>query len=90
MNDLPATETHPDNHAGTISRNARYGLILFAIYVAFYLGFMLLTAISPTSMATPISAFGGVNLAIVYGFGLIVLALLLALVYMVLCRPMKE
>ena len=37
-----------------------------------------------TNSSTP---FGGVNLAILYGMGLIVSALVLALIYMTLCKP---
>jgi uncharacterized membrane protein (DUF485 family) len=55
-------------------------LWLFALYLAMYLGFMLLTAFRLDAMAAP--ALGGVNLAVVYGLLLIVSALLLALVYM--------
>ncbi|MCC6494517.1 MAG: DUF485 domain-containing protein [Pirellulales bacterium] len=67
------------------SRNARLGLVLFFIYLAFYAGFVLLAAFSPETMArTP---WGGVNLAIWYGFALIAAALALALVYGALCRP---
>ena len=79
---------HPDNHQPTVDRNARYGLILFALYVALYLGFVLLNAFAPERMQKPVMA--GVNLAIVYGMGLIVAALFLALVYMVLCGGKKR
>ena len=80
-NDLPRDDDHPEISA----RNARYGLWLFGVYVALYAGFMGLSAFEPQLMSkTP---FGGVNLAIIYGFGLIVAALVLALFYMVLCRP---
>jgi uncharacterized membrane protein (DUF485 family) len=65
-------------------RRARYGLILFAIYFVFYAGFVLLAAFSPATMERTPAA--GVNLAIWYGFGLIVVALALALVYGWLCR----
>lgn len=66
------------------NRNARIGLILFVVYLAFYGGFVLLAAFSPATMArTP---WAGVNLAIWYGFALIAAALLLALVYGYLCR----
>lgn len=66
------------------NRNARIGLILFFVYLAFYGGFVLLAAFSPATMArTP---WAGVNLAIWYGFALIAGALLLALVYGYLCR----
>ena len=73
-----------DDHPQISARNSRYGLILFVIYLVFYGGFMGLSAFEPQLMSkTP---FGGVNLAILYGFGLIVAALVLALIYMVLCR----
>jgi uncharacterized membrane protein (DUF485 family) len=75
---------HDDDDPEISARNARYGLLLFVVYVLLYGGFMGLSAFEPQLMSrTP---FGGVNLAIVYGFGLIVAALVLALVYMVLCR----
>src|SRR5690349_18372524 len=82
-NDYDAS--HPDHHPETISRNARNGLILFGVYVVLYVGFMLLNTFAAERMQKP--ALFGVNLAIVYGVGLIVAALLLALVYMFLCRP---
>jgi uncharacterized membrane protein (DUF485 family) len=69
--------------AGAASRNARIGLVLFLIYLAFYGGFMGLTTFDFNSLRT---SFGGVNLAIIYGIGLIVAALLLALLYMVMCH----
>jgi uncharacterized membrane protein (DUF485 family) len=84
----PHPSDHPDNHPETVSRNARNGLILFAIYVVLYLGFMLLSAFDPQRMQQPVLA--GVNLAIVYGIGLIIAALLLALIYMLLCRPARR
>jgi len=69
-------------------RNTRFGLALFVIYLAFYAGFVLLAAFSPETMeALP---FAGVNLAIWYGFGLIVAAFVLALVYGWACRPSEQ
>jgi uncharacterized membrane protein (DUF485 family) len=64
--------------------NARLGLWLFLVYVILYGGFMGLAAFAPQVMAK--KPFGGVNLAILYGLGLIVAAFVLALVYAVLCR----
>jgi len=65
--------------------NARLGVILFFVYLAFYAGFVLLAAFSPATMArTP---WAGVNLAIWYGFALILAAFALALVYGWLCHP---
>ncbi len=66
------------------SRNAAIGLTLFFIYSLIYGGFVLISAFSPAVMEwTPIA---GVNLAIWYGFGLIIIALALSLVYGWLCR----
>jgi uncharacterized membrane protein (DUF485 family) len=63
----------------------RLGLSLFAVYLVLYGGFVLLAAFSPQWMeVTPLA---GVNLAIWYGFGLIVAALVLALVYGWANRP---
>lgn len=62
-------------------RPMRAGLWLFFIYVLFYAGFVLLSAFFPGVMAKQVL---GVNLAIGYGFGLIGLAFVLALLYMVL------
>jgi uncharacterized membrane protein (DUF485 family) len=66
------------------ARNTRWGLVLFAVYLAFYSGFVLLAAFSPQTLAR--LPFAGVNLAIWYGFALIVVALVLALVYGWVCR----
>lgn len=66
------------------SRNARIGLAMFGIYLLLYGSFVLLNALSPETMeVTPLA---GVNLAILYGFGLIVAALILAAIYGWLCR----
>lgn len=71
-------------HEATIARNACVGLRLFVIYLALYLGFMLLSAFWPDQLDEIVLA--GLNLAIVYGFGLIVAALVLALIYSWICR----
>ena len=73
----------PDDHPETVTRNARYGIILFTIYTLIYAAFVGISAFAPQVMAKPV--LGGVNLAVVYGFGLIVLAFAMALVYMFLC-----
>jgi len=61
------------------THNARVGLVLFVVYLILYGGFVLLNAFAPEVMES--MALAGVNLAILYGFGLIVVALVLALVY---------
>lgn len=67
-----------------IAHNARIGVILFLIYAAFYGGFMLLSAFWPGLMSRPV--LGGVNLAVIYGISLIVVAIFEALLYLKLCR----
>jgi uncharacterized membrane protein (DUF485 family) len=67
-----------------VARNARLGLWLFAVYCLIYGGFVGLSAFDPAIIGA--KPFGGVNVAIIYGFGLIGLALVLALVYLVFCR----
>jgi uncharacterized membrane protein (DUF485 family) len=70
-----------DEHPANIARNARYGMILFIIYVIFYGGFVALAAFSMDAMRKEI---GGINVAIIYGMALIIVAFVLALIYMAL------
>ncbi len=66
------------------ARNARYGMRLFLIYLVIYAGFVGLNAFRPDVMEwTPA---WGLNLAVLYGLALIVIAMVLALVYSWLCR----
>ncbi|MGC1274249.1 MAG: DUF485 domain-containing protein, partial [Planctomycetaceae bacterium] len=71
-------------HPETVARNTRYGLILFAVYLACYGAYVLTNAFAPQVMERmPVA---GINLAVLSGFGLIALAFLLALFYGWLCR----
>ena len=80
---------HHEEHPHVVNRNARYGAVLFAVYVALYGGFVFLAVFRTPVMATVMP--GGANLAIAYGFALIGAALLLALVYVLLCsRPVPN
>ncbi|MDZ4861208.1 MAG: DUF485 domain-containing protein [Candidatus Hydrogenedentes bacterium] len=74
---------HHEDHPHVVNRNARYGLILFAVYVVLYGGFVFLAVFRTPVMGAVLP--GGVNLAIAYGMGLIGAALVLALIYMALC-----
>jgi uncharacterized membrane protein (DUF485 family) len=65
------------------SRNSRNGLILFAVYLLFYGGFVFLNAFAPASMEqTPVA---GLNVAVLYGFALIIGAVLLSAAYGLIC-----
>lgn len=60
-------------------RQSPIGFLLFAAYLAIYLGFVIINAFWPQLMkSTPIA---GVNLAVLYGFGLIVTAIVMAFLY---------
>lgn len=76
-------DTHGE-HPETVTRNARIGLVLFAIYVFFYAGFMILAVFFPHLMSS--TWLGGVNVAIKYGMGLILVAFVLAAIYLFMTR----
>lgn len=69
---LPADESDPP-------ASPRLGLVLFSIYLLFYLVFVFISAFACDLFEFVLP--GGLNLAVVYGFGLIALALVLAMVY---------
>lgn len=59
--------------------HSRLAMTLFSVYLLLYAGFVLLNAFYPDVMeATP---WWGINVAVLYGFGLIVAAIGMALVY---------
>jgi uncharacterized membrane protein (DUF485 family) len=78
----PAAPSEPDDSA-VAARNARYGLILFAVYFTIYAVFVALNAFWPEVMSRSV---GGVTLAVSYGLGLIAAAIVLALFYSWLCH----
>lgn len=82
--DFKAPVAREQEDAAVVAHNSRMGVILFIVYVIFYGGFMALSAFAPEAMSKPF--LGGANLAVVYGFSLIVAALVLALIYMKICR----
>lgn len=59
---------------------SRSALIYFAIYCVVYAGYVVLSTFFPEVIATEV--FAGLNVAILYGLGLIVLAFVLALLYL--------
>jgi len=78
-----SAEPDRSESAGTIARNSFYGVILFLLYLLLYGGFVYMTAFQFEWMSRKL---WGANVAIVYGMTLIVAALVLAAVYMFLCR----
>jgi uncharacterized membrane protein (DUF485 family) len=78
----PANDAEPEDAVAS-ARNARSGLLLFAIYFAFYAAFVAINAFWPDVMSRSVA---GVPLAVSYGMALIGGAILLSLVYTWLCR----
>src|SRR5262245_9551429 len=85
MNRTPAAKPTAtgDDHPELSTANARSGLLLFFIYLAFYATFMGLAEFAPQAMGQPV--LGGVHLAISYGMALIAGALVVAALYMMAC-----
>lgn len=77
----PATPTRKDPAA---PYKMRLGLWMFLFYSLFYAGFVAINLLNPLAMGTIV--FLGLNLATVYGFALIIVALIEALIYDGMCR----
>lgn len=76
----PAAPVEQDHAAHCKTRD---GVKMFILYAMVYGGFVAINLIQPELMERIV--FLGMNLAVVYGLGLIVFALVLALVYNRLC-----
>lgn len=86
MNHGPAAEIGPD----PASRyKSRLGVWMFLVYCLVYAGFVF-TNVLTEGRAMQKILFMGLNLAVVYGMGLIVLALVLALIYNALCTAKER
>jgi uncharacterized membrane protein (DUF485 family) len=66
----------------------RLGLWMLLFYGIIYVAFIVLNVVVPKGMGTIVVA--GLNLAIVYGFALIIIAFLLALVYNWACTKHEK
>jgi uncharacterized membrane protein (DUF485 family) len=84
MDHGPSTDWGDDKAA---AYKTRLGLWMFLIYCIVYAGFVVMNSVRPDLMARLV---GGMNLAIVYGFGLIVLALVMAFIYNALSSRAEE
>lgn len=75
----PSTEWKEDKSE---NYKTKLGLIMFAIYFVIYMAFILISVLSPRTMGIDV---GSLNLAIVYGFGLIIIAIIQAVIYNIMC-----
>lgn len=67
---------------------SQIGARMFIVYALIYAGFVALNVIAPLLAERPV--FLGLNLAVVYGIGLIVFALVLAMIYNSLCAKKEN
>jgi uncharacterized membrane protein (DUF485 family) len=85
MSHGPSTDWGADK---ALAVKTRIGIIMFIVYGLVYAGFIAINVISPKTMSIPV--LFGVNLAIIYGMGLIVLAIILGLVYNFVCTKKED
>lgn len=85
MHHGPAAELGKDH---SIAYKTRLGVKLFLVYLLVYAGFVGIGVFSPRLMGT--TALLGLNLAFVYGMGLIVLAIIMGLVYNYFCTRHED
>jgi uncharacterized membrane protein (DUF485 family) len=71
-----------------IQKKSALGIRLFFIYLISYVGFVLICVFQYELLSTPV--FGGLNLALAYGIGLIVFAIILGIVYNYYCTRYED
>ncbi|TVQ17553.1 MAG: DUF485 domain-containing protein, partial [Bacteroidetes bacterium] len=69
-------------------QKTKLGLILFFVYAVIYAGFVII-GLSYTHLLS-IKVIVGLNLAVVYGIGLIILAIVMGYVYSLVCTHMED
>lgn len=75
---------HAHHRDNSIAYKSKLGVKMFFFYLIFYAGFVFINLYDPLLMEKVV--FFGLNLAVVYGFVLIIGALIQALIYDALCR----
>jgi uncharacterized membrane protein (DUF485 family) len=80
----PATEWKKEKSEGFKSR---LGLIMFAIYCVIYFAFIFIAVLNPKMLGSDV---GKLNLAITYGFALIIIAIVQALIYNYMCSKREK
>ncbi|MBU1370100.1 MAG: DUF485 domain-containing protein [Bacteroidetes bacterium] len=81
----PSAEIGTDKAA---PKKAKLGVIMFVIYTIVYAGFVVIGLTVPEIMGLPL--IGEQNIAIVYGFGLIVLAIIMGFIYNYFCTKYED
>lgn len=81
----PAVELGVDKSA---REKSRLGIWMFVFYALVYFGFVMIGTFFPRLMG--VESVSGLNLAYVYGMGLIVLAVVMGLIYNFLCTRLEN
>lgn len=81
----PAVKLGVDHAA---EKKTKIGLFCFIFYCIVYSGFVIINTLSPTTMS--MQTFFGLNLAVLYGFGLIILAIVMGLIYNIICTNIED
>lgn len=81
----PADKLEVDNAA---KKKARLGVWFFFLYLIFYAGFVAIGVLNYELLSQEV--IGGLNLAIFYGMGLIVFAVLLGILYNYFCSRYED
>ena len=81
----PAAQSKSDPAS---SYKVRLGSWMFLLYAIVYCGFVAINVGKPVLMEKIV--FMGLNLATVYGFGLIIFAMILALIYNAMCTAKEK
>lgn len=81
----PATDWGEDKAS---DYKASLGIKMFVFYCLFYVVYVLINVFSPKTMG--VEVFMGLNLAVVYGFGLIILAAVMGTIYNSMCSSAED
>lgn len=81
----PAVKMGKDNAS---EWKSKLGLKLFFVYGTIYAGFVVINTVKPKLME--IQVFLGLNLAVVYGMGLIVIAIIMGVIYNHFCTKKED
>jgi len=81
----PAANWGKDNAS---AYKTKTGIQLFIAYCMIYSGFVIINTTEPGLMG--VKVFAGLNLASVYGFGLIILAIVMGLMYNYVCSKAED
>lgn len=69
-------------------QKSKLGIRLFFVYLIFYAGFVIIGVFNYELLST--SVLFGLNLAVVYGIGLIVFAVILGVIYNYFCSKYED